>query len=367
MIDFPIVDTHVHLLDIRKFKYSWASGAPKLGRNWTIADLEQRAAPYFIDSFVFVEVDADMPQHIAEAEWVQSLANDDPRLKGCVASLPLEQGLAIQPDMERLAKLPVVRGIRRLIQNKPDPDFVLRPGFLAAVRLLPRYNFSFDICIYHHQFANTLKLVRQCPEVPFILDHIAKARNQGWAVGTVASRMREMAALPNVMCKLSVSPPKPITPAGRASSCAPTSIMRSAVSASSASCMAVTGRWRNWPDNIPTGWRCSTGPPLPVRRMSGASCSATTAARPTGFQPERNRHSKRRSTAGCGNAAIVLRHYAGIGSSMQSYDFIITGGGSAGCALAARLSEDPGVKVLLLEAGGTDTGLLFQIPQALPK
>lgn len=203
MIDFPIVDTHVHLLDIRKFKYSWASGAPKLGRNWTIADLEQRAAPYFIDSFVFVEVDADMPQHIAEAEWVQSLANDDPRLKGCVASLPLEQGLAIQPDMERLAKLPVVRGIRRLIQNKPDPDFVLRPGFLAAVRLLPRYNFSFDICIYHHQFANTLKLVRQCPEVPFILDHIAKPGIKDGLWEPWASHMREMAALPNVMCKLS--------------------------------------------------------------------------------------------------------------------------------------------------------------------
>lgn len=203
MIDFPIVDTHVHLLDQKRFTYSWAAGAPKLNRDWTPDDLMACARPYQIESFVFVEVDVDMPQYLDEGEWVQATSGRDPRLKGCVACVPMERGAVIEADLAHLAKLPVMRGVRRLIQNQPDPDFVLKPDFIAALKLLPKYNLSFDICIFHHQLPNTLEMVRRCPEVSFVLDHIAKPGIKAGLVEPWASHIKEMAALPNVVCKLS--------------------------------------------------------------------------------------------------------------------------------------------------------------------
>ncbi len=203
MIDFPIIDSHIHLLDQQRFGYSWAAGAPKLNRDWTADDLAAYAKPYRIEGFVFVEVDVDMPQYLDEAAWVESLAANDKRVKGCVACLPLEKGKAVEPDMAKLAELSIVRGVRRLIQNQPDPDFVLKPDFLEALKLLPKYNLLFDICIFHHQLANTLEMVRRCPEVSFVLDHIAKPGIKAGLIEPWRGHIKALAALPNVVCKLS--------------------------------------------------------------------------------------------------------------------------------------------------------------------
>jgi L-fuconolactonase len=203
MIDFPIIDSHIHLLDQSRFGYSWAKGAPALRRNWTPDDLAASAKPYTVEGFVFVEVDVDMPQYLDEADWIEELSHSDRRVKGCVACLPLERGKAIEPEMARIAAHSVLRGVRRLIQNQPDPDFVLKADFLEAVQLLPRYDLSFDICIFHHQLPNTLDMVRRCPEVSFILDHIAKPGIKAGLLDPWRQHIREMAALPNVVCKLS--------------------------------------------------------------------------------------------------------------------------------------------------------------------
>jgi L-fuconolactonase len=134
---------------------------------------------------------------------VTEVARVDPRLRGIVPWAPLEKGEAAGDALAKLASNPLVKGIRRIIQFEPDPEFCLKPGFVRGVQALHAHGLSFDICINHTQLANTIKLVRQCPDVMFILDHIAKPDIKAGKLDPWRAQLRELAALPNTWCKMS--------------------------------------------------------------------------------------------------------------------------------------------------------------------
>ncbi len=203
MPDFPIVDSHVHLLDPGRFGYAWTTGAPSLKAKKLTADLDAAAKPVRIEQIVFVEVDVDHPQHLAEAEWVMEIAKADPRVTGMVAALPLEQGKAIEKELDELRKHKILRGIRRLIQNQKDPDFCIRPDFIAGLKLLAPHDLAFDICVFHHHLPNVIKMVEACPEVRFVLDHIGKPAIKEGLLDPWRENMKEFAAHENVYCKIS--------------------------------------------------------------------------------------------------------------------------------------------------------------------
>jgi L-fuconolactonase len=89
------------------------------------------------------------------------------------------------------------------VQGEPDVNFSLRPDFVAGVQALPDYGLSCDLCIYEKQMAATVKLVEQCPNVQFILDHIGKPQIKKYLMEPWATELRKLAALPNVWCKMS--------------------------------------------------------------------------------------------------------------------------------------------------------------------
>lgn len=203
MLDFPIVDSHVHLCDPQRLSYPWMENAPQLNRLVLPEHLTKAADPVRIDRFVFVEVDVAEGQYLDEAAWVAEQAQRDPRLRGMVAALPLERGAAVEDDLDRLCQHKILRSIRRLIQTQPDPDFCIQPDFIDGLMLLGPRDLAFDICVFHHHLPNVTKMVRQCPEVRFVLDHIGKPPIKAGGMHPWRQDLAELATLENVWCKIS--------------------------------------------------------------------------------------------------------------------------------------------------------------------
>lgn len=203
MPNFPIVDTHLHIWDLKRLRYPWLANVPMLNRDHLIEEYRQVCGPVQVAKMVFLQCECDFAQFQEEADWVTEVAAVDPRIRGIVPWAPLEKGDGADAALANLASNPLIKGIRRIIQFEPDPEFCLQPKFVRGVQLLPRHGLSFDICINHTQMANTLKLVRQCPETAFIVDHIAKPDIKNQLLDPWREHMREFAALPNVWCKMS--------------------------------------------------------------------------------------------------------------------------------------------------------------------
>lgn len=200
---YPIVDTHVHWWDPAGVPLRWLGETPALDRPFLPPDLADAAEGCALDRIVFVECDAAPGRHLDEARWVSGLAAEEPLLGAIVAMAPVERGAAVIPDLEALAALPLVRGVRRLLQGEADAAFCLRPGFVAGVQLLPRHGLHFELCVFHRQLGAAVELVRRCPEVRFILDHIGKPAIRAGRLDPWRAEIDELAQLPNVVCKLS--------------------------------------------------------------------------------------------------------------------------------------------------------------------
>lgn len=198
------IDSHVHFWNPAAIDYPWLAGAPAISRPTFPADLDAARGelPYELAGIVFVEADC-LPAHaLREAEWVTSLAEDDPRIRGIVAHARLQRGEAVREELAALQKLPLVKSIRRLIQSEPL-GFSTGADFVRGVQLLPEYGFSFDLCIFHPQLGEVLELVERCPDVSFILDHMGKPGIEAGLTEPWKSQIRELAQRPDIHCKLS--------------------------------------------------------------------------------------------------------------------------------------------------------------------
>jgi L-fuconolactonase len=202
MEKFPIIDTHVHLWHPKQLRYPWLKQVPALNKPYLLNDYSAAHENLEIESIVFVQCDTHPDDGLKEIAWVTSLAAVEPRIRGIVAWAPLEEGKQVAPFVEKLAEDRLVKGIRRLIQGE-SVDFCIQSNFVNGVKTLARYGLSFDICIFHPQLAYAIRLVEQCPNVQFILDHISKPDIKNQLFEPWKQEIKTLADFPNVYCKIS--------------------------------------------------------------------------------------------------------------------------------------------------------------------
>ena len=195
------IDTHQHLWDLRQFPYSWCAGIPALNRSFRLDDYLAAAKNTGIEKTVFVEGDVDEPHALAEAQQVQRLAEQHPLIAGIIAAARPEHA-DFSVHLEALRQLPNLRGIRRVLHVVPE-EVSQSDLFRDNIRRLAAHRLTFDLCVLARQLPLALALAQACPEVQFILDHSGVPDVKGKAFDPWRAHINEIAALPNVACKIS--------------------------------------------------------------------------------------------------------------------------------------------------------------------
>jgi len=198
----PIIDSHIHFWDTGVRPYSWLANVPKISGPALPELLDAQSQGVDLQGIVFVQAGARDEDGLDEAKWVSDLAEQEPRIRGIVAFAPLELGSAAKPYLDALSELPLVKGIRRIIQAE-TLDYCAQPAFIEGVQLLSEYGFVFDICIRQEQMPYTIELVDACPNVRFILDHFGKPLVRDGNLDPWREQLCKLAEYPNVWCKIS--------------------------------------------------------------------------------------------------------------------------------------------------------------------
>lgn len=197
----PIIDAHQHFWQLDKpFEYGWLDAPDKapIRRNYLPENLAPHLRSCGVDYSVFVQT-----QHnLDENRWVLRMAERHDFIAGVVGWVDLAS-----PDCEaqlsEFVEHPKFVGIRHVTHDEPDDDFIIREDVMQGLRVLEKQRVPFDLLFYVKHLKHAATLARQLPELPMVMDHLAKPRIKDQATEEWLGDFRAAAEFPNIYCKLS--------------------------------------------------------------------------------------------------------------------------------------------------------------------
>ncbi len=186
-----MIDSHHHLWRYSTDEYGWIPPGSPLAQDQLLPELAAATAAAGVSGTVVVQA----RQVIEESDWLLSLADQTPLIQGVVGWVPLiDEGVG--KNLERLSPHPKLKGVRHVLQEEPD-EYLLRDDFHRGLALLPSFGLRYDLLIFQRQLPVAIQLVDRQPDLPIILDHIAKPEirkgriDPAWKAGMAELAKRE--------------------------------------------------------------------------------------------------------------------------------------------------------------------------------
>jgi len=192
-----MIDSHQHFWRYHAEEYAWIDESmASIRRDFLPPDAKREMDAAGVTGSVAVQA----RQTLAETRWLLDLAHDSPFIRGVVGWVDLQQDVDAQ--LACFAEDRALVGVRHIVQGEPD-GFLLRPSFLAGLARLEPAGLAYDILVFARQLPEAVTFARRFPRQRFVLDHLGKPDVRGGGLGEWRRHLEDLAALPNVCCKLS--------------------------------------------------------------------------------------------------------------------------------------------------------------------
>lgn len=201
----PIIDTHVHLWDLTRFRLPWVTRESPLNRSYVMKDYLTATQGLNVVKGVYMEVDVEVKQQKDEGDYVLDLCRrgDTPLAAAVVSGRPADEGF--RRYIESYKGNRFLKGVRQVLHVESTPaGFCTRPEFVRGMRVLEEKGLSYDLCMRPADLGDAVRLVEMCPKMKFILDHCGNGPTGARTDRTQWRRdMDRLARHENVMCKIS--------------------------------------------------------------------------------------------------------------------------------------------------------------------
>jgi L-fuconolactonase len=141
-------------------------------------------------------------QMVEETEWLLQLSDVHDMIKGVIGWVDL-QSPALRGQLERFAKHRKLVGVRHVVHDEPDDQFLLLPEVRRGIAQLSEFGLAYDLLLFPKHLPIAAKLVAEFPSQMFVLDHIGKPPIREGRISPWAEDIKRLGEFPNVFCKLS--------------------------------------------------------------------------------------------------------------------------------------------------------------------